>query len=160
MESGPQNSYFGNHILFGTSLSRCPCGIDACPPPHCLLLPSYQICDVYLSWLSSAPFPCHHSWHYRLFSERRPTFLHFFSTILFGCCPPNYVCLVSASRLRPVPSRGIVWPQLLSLALRIPWPINAIFSSEWLFLFPLGLFYLFLFPLGLFYLFLFPLGLF
>ena len=35
--------FFSGHILVRTSLPRCLCEIDACPPPLCLLLPSYQM---------------------------------------------------------------------------------------------------------------------
>ena len=41
--------FFSEHILVRTSLPRCLCKIDACPPPLCLLLPSYQ---TYLRCLS------------------------------------------------------------------------------------------------------------
>ena len=34
--------FFLDHILVRTSLLRCLCKIDACPPPLCLLLPSHQ----------------------------------------------------------------------------------------------------------------------
>ena len=35
--------FFGEHILFRTSLPKCLCEIDACPLPLCLLLLSYQM---------------------------------------------------------------------------------------------------------------------
>ena len=34
--------FFSEHIIVRTSLPRCVCQIDACPPPLCLLLSSYQ----------------------------------------------------------------------------------------------------------------------
>ena len=49
---------FSEHIFVRTSLPRCLCEIDVCPPPLCLLLPSYQTYQWCLSPIFVLAFLC------------------------------------------------------------------------------------------------------
>ena len=54
--------FFSEHIIVRTSLPRCVCQIDACPPPLCLLLSSYQTHLGCLSPIFVLGFICFFSW--------------------------------------------------------------------------------------------------